>query len=65
VSRYLCGRLLPPLPLLLLLPLPLLLLLLPPELRGAEEEGCELPPEDEGWDVEEGCDGAAGGVEDG
>ena len=64
MSRYLCGRLLPPLLLLLLL-LPPPLLLLPPELRGAEEEGCELPPEDEGWDVEEGRDGAAGGAEDG
>ena len=64
MSRYLCGRLLPPL-LLLLLPLPLLLLLLPPELREAEEEGCELPPEDEGWDGAEGRDGAADGVEDG
>ena len=64
MSRYLCGRLLPPLLLLLLLP-PLLLLLLPHELRGAEEEGCEPPPEDEGWDVEEGRDGAAGDAEDG
>jgi hypothetical protein len=65
VARYLCGRLLPPL-LLLLPPLPLPLLLLPPpELRGAEEEGCEPPPEDEGWDGAEGCDGAADGVEEG